>query len=83
MPKKAYLYGLPYEYYTKYGVRRYGFHGTSHSFVSKRAIELLGGKAEGTRIVVCHLGNGASVCAVKDGKSIDTSMGLTLSLIHI
>ena len=77
MPKKAYLYGLPYEYYTKYGVRRYGFHGTSHSFVSKRAIELLGGKAEGTRIVVCHLGNGASVCAVKDGKSIDTSMGLT------
>ena len=77
MPKKAFLYGLPYEYYTKYGVRRYGFHGTSHSFVSKRAIEILGGKAEGTKVIVCHLGNGASVCAVKDGKSIDTSMGLT------
>ena len=77
MPKKAYLYGLPYEYYEKYKVRRYGFHGTSHDFVSNRAAEILGKKREDLNIVVCHLGNGASVSAVKNGKSVDTSMGLT------
>ena len=77
IPKEAYLYGLPYEYYEKYKVRRYGFHGTSHSFVSKRVAELLGLSLDHSNIIVCHLGNGASVCAVKNGKSIDTSMGLT------
>ena len=77
MPKKAFLYGLPYEYYDKYKVRRYGFHGTSHDFVSNRAGEILGKSRDELKIVVCHLGNGASVTAVKDGKSIDTSMGLT------
>lgn len=77
MPKKAYLYGLPYEYYEKYKVRRYGFHGTSHDFVSNRAAEILGKKREDLKIIVCHLGNGASVSAVKNGKCVDTSMGLT------
>ena len=77
MPEKAYIYGLPYSYYEKYKVRRYGFHGTSHSFVSKRAIELLGKPAEDTKIIVCHLGGGASITAVKGGKSVDTSMGMT------
>lgn len=77
MPKKAYLYGLPYEYYEKYKVRRYGFHGTSHDFVSKRAAEILGKDIESLKIIVCHLGNGASVSAVQNGKSVDTSMGLT------
>ena len=77
MPKKAFLYGLPYEYYDKYKVRRYGFHGTSHDFVSNRAAEILGKAREDLNIVVCHLGNGASVSAVKEGKSVDTSMGLT------
>lgn len=77
MPEKAYLYGLPYEYYEKYKVRRYGFHGTSHDFVSNRAAEILGKNREDMKIVVCHLGNGASVSAVDHGKSVDTSMGLT------
>lgn len=77
MPKKAYLYGLPHEYYEKYKVRRYGFHGTSHDFVSKRAAEILGKDRKDLRIIVCHLGNGASVSAVKYGESVDTSMGLT------
>lgn len=77
MPKKAYLYGLPYEYYDKYKVRRYGFHGTSHDFVSKRAAEILGKNREDLKIIVCHLGNGASISAVDHGKSVDTSMGLT------
>ena len=77
MPEVAYLYGLPYEYYEKYGVRRYGFHGTSHSFVSKRVAEILGKKPEELKVIVCHLGNGASVCAVDGGKSVDTSMGFT------
>ena len=77
MPEKAYIYGLPYEYYEKYKVRRYGFHGTSHSFVSKRTAELLGKPIEDTKIVVCHLGNGSSISAVLGGKSVDTSMGLT------
>ena len=77
MPKKAYLYGLPYEYYEKYKVRRYGFHGTSHDFVSNRVAELMGKKREELKIIVCHLGNGASVSAVMNGKCVDTSMGLT------
>ncbi len=77
MPKEAYLYGLPYEYYEKYGVRRYGFHGTSHSFVSKRTAEVLGKKPEDLNVIVCHLGNGSSISAVKAGKCVDTSMGLT------
>lgn len=77
MPDKAYMYGLPYEYYEKYKVRRYGFHGTSHSFVSKRAAELAGRPYDQVRTIVCHLGNGASICAVENGKSVDTSMGLT------
>lgn len=77
MPDKAFMYGLPYEYYEKYKVRRYGFHGTSHSFVSKRTAEIIGKSYEDTKTVVCHLGNGASICAVLNGKSVDTSMGLT------
>lgn len=77
MPEKAYMYGLPYAYYDKYKVRRYGFHGTSHSFVSKRAAEIVGVPYDATKTIVCHLGNGASVCAVLNGKSVDTSMGLT------
>ena len=77
MPEKAYMYGLPYEYYEKYAVRRYGFHGTSHSFVSKRAAEILGKSYDDMKTVVCHLGNGASISAVLNGKCVDTSMGLT------
>lgn len=77
MPEKAYMYGLPYAYYDKYKVRRYGFHGTSHSFVSKRAAEISGKSYDAVKTIVCHLGNGASVCAVLNGKSVDTSMGLT------
>lgn len=77
MPKKAYLYGLPYEYYEKYKVRRYGFHGTSHSFVSKRTAQYLGMDLNNSKIIVAHLGNGASISAVLNGKCVDTSMGLT------
>ena len=87
MPAKAYLYGLPkdyaymyalpYEYYEKYGVRRYGFHGTSHSFVSKRLAELAGLDINNSRMIICHIGSGASISAIKDGKSVDTSMGMT------
>lgn len=77
MPEEAFLYGLPYEYYRKYKVRRYGFHGTSHSYVSKRAAEVLGKDYEDLKTIVCHLGNGASVSAVKNGRCVDTSMGLT------
>ena len=77
MPERAYMYGLPYEYYEKYKVRRYGFHGTSHSFVSKRTAELLDKPYDAVKTIVCHLGNGASICAVENGKSVDTSMGLT------
>lgn len=77
MPEKAYMYGLPYEYYDKYKIRRYGFHGTSHSFVSKRVAEIVGKPVTELKTIVCHLGNGASVCAVKNGESVDTSMGLT------
>ena len=78
MPEKAYMFAVPYAYYEKYGVRRYGFHGTSHRFVSQRCCELLGKPdGKGTRIITCHLGNGSSIAAVKDGKVIDTTMGLT------
>lgn len=77
MPKKAYLYGLPYEYYEKYKVRRYGFHGTSHSFVSKHIAAFLGMDINNSKIIVAHLGNGASISAVENGKCVDTSMGLT------
>ncbi len=77
MPEKAYLYGLPYEYYEKYGVRKYGFHGTSHRFVSAHTAEFLGMDLENSKIIVAHLGNGASITAVLNGKSVDTSMGLT------
>ena len=77
MPEKAYMYGLPYEYYEKYKVRRYGFNGTSHSFVSKRAAEVMGKSYDEVKTIVCHLGNGSSVSAVLNGKCVDTSMGLT------
>ena len=77
MPPKAYLYGLPLDYYKKYKVRRYGFHGTSHSFVSKRAVEFLGLDKDNSKVIVCHLGNGSSISAVVNGKCIDTTMGLT------
>jgi acetate kinase len=77
MPQEAYLYAIPYEYYQKYGIRRYGFHGTSHLFVSKRAAEFLGKPLEQLKIITCHLGNGSSLAAVKNGISIDTSMGFT------
>lgn len=77
MPKSSYLYGLPYEYYEKYKMRKYGFHGTSHKYVSQRTAELLGKKSEDINIITCHLGNGASVTAIEKGKSVDTSMGLT------
>lgn len=77
MPEKAYLYGIPYEYYEKYKVRRYGFHGTSHDYVSKRTAEFLGKDIKDMKIIVCHLGNGASISAVKNGECVDTSMGLT------
>ncbi len=77
MPPKAYLYGIPYEYYEKFKVRRYGFHGTSHDYVSTEAAKFLGKDRKDLKIIVCHLGNGASISAVKNGKSVDTSMGLT------
>ena len=77
MPAKAYMYAIPYELYEKYGVRRYGFHGTSHRYVSARALEFLGMKPQGTKVITCHVGNGGSIAAVVDGKCVDTSMGLT------
>lgn len=77
MPPKAYIYPLPYEYYEKYHIRRYGFHGTSHRYVSNRYAEITGKSLEGTKIISCHLGNGSSITAIQDGKVIDTSMGLT------
>ena len=77
MPPEAYMYGLPYKYYEKYGIRKYGFHGTSHRFVSARCAEVMGRPIEELKIVTCHLGNGSSITAVKNGKVIDTSMGLT------
>ncbi|WP_096189724.1 acetate kinase [Evansella halocellulosilytica] len=77
MPKESYLYSLPYEYYEDYGIRKYGFHGTSHKYVSQRASEILGRPLEHLRLISCHLGNGASIAAIDGGKSIDTSMGFT------
>ncbi|GAA4072760.1 acetate kinase [Amphibacillus indicireducens] len=77
MPPESYLYSLPYEYYEKYGIRKYGFHGTSHKYVSERAAEMLGQPADRLRLITCHIGNGASVAAVENGKSVDTSMGFT------
>lgn len=77
MPDYAYMYAIPYELYEKYGVRRYGFHGTSHRYVSKRVCEFLGINPEGKRIITCHIGNGGSIAAIKDGKCMDTTMGLT------
>lgn len=77
MPEKAYMYGIPHRYYDEYKIRRYGFHGTSHSFVSKRLAELAGLELENSKLIVCHIGNGGSVTAVENGKSVDTSMGLT------
>ncbi|MCI5969430.1 acetate/propionate family kinase [Helicobacter sp.] len=77
MPPRAYMYGIPNTYYEKYKIRRYGFHGTSHSYVSKRTAEFLGIPLENSKIITCHLGNGSSICAVENGKSVDTSMGLT------
>ena len=77
MPAKAYMYALPYEDYEKFGIRRYGFHGTSHRYVSRRACEFLGLDYDKQRIITCHIGNGGSITAIRDGKSVDTSMGLT------
>ncbi len=77
MPRKAYLYALPYNYYKKYGIRRYGFHGTSHKYVAQRAASMLNKPIDDLKIITCHLGNGASIAAVDGGKSVDTSMGLT------
>lgn len=77
MPKEAFLYACPYDWYEKYSVRKYGFHGTSHQYVTQRTAEILGKKKEDTNLVICHIGNGASICAVKNGKSVDTTMGFT------
>jgi len=77
MSEEVYMYSVPYEWYEKYGVRKYGFHGTSHKFVSQRAAEMLNKPIEDTKIIVCHVGNGASICAIEGGKSVDTSMGFT------
>lgn len=77
MPEKAFLYAIPYEYYNEYKIRRYGFHGTSHRYLSKRACQVLGREQEGLRLVICHLGNGSSLSAVKDGRCVDTTMGVT------
>lgn len=77
MPKHAYLYAIPYDLYKKYGIRRYGFHGTSHRYVSQRVCEFLDIKPEGLKLITCHIGNGGSIAAIKDGKCIDTTMGLT------
>ena len=77
LPKAAYIYGIPYDYYEEYGVRRYGFHGTSHKFVAEKACNLLGWNIQEKKIITCHLGNGASITAINKGKSVDTSMGFT------
>ena len=77
LPKKAFIYGIPYEYYEEYGVRRYGFHGTSHKFVAEKACRILGWDITEKKIITCHIGNGGSITAIKDGKCVDTSMGLT------
>ena len=77
MPEEAYIYALPYELYKKHGIRKYGFHGTSHKYVSEKAAEMIGKDIKDLKIITCHLGNGASIAAIKNGKSIDTSMGFT------
>ncbi len=77
MPQKAFMYGIPYDYYEQFGMRRYGFHGSSHRFVSQKAAQMLGKNIEDLKMVVCHLGNGSSICAIDGGKSVDTSMGLS------
>ncbi|MFR6449512.1 MAG: acetate/propionate family kinase, partial [Peptoniphilus grossensis] len=77
MPAESYIYALPYEYYEKYKIRRFGFHGTSHKYITNRAAEMLGKDVNEVNLITCHLGNGSSICAVKNGKSIDTSMGFT------
>ena len=77
MPRHAYVYPIPYRYYEQYGLRRYGFHGTSHRYVSHKALEILGIPEKGSRLITCHLGNGSSIAAVKDGKCVDTTMGLS------
>lgn len=77
MPEKAYIYGIPYEYYEKYGIRRYGFHGTSHKYVSQRCASLIGKNIKDLKIITCHLGNGCSIAAIDKGESVDTTMGLT------
>ena len=77
MPQSAFLYGLPFKYYTKYGIRRYGFHGTSHRFVSEEAVKVLRRPAKSLKIITCHLGNGCSMAAIAGGRSVDTSMGFT------
>ena len=77
LPKERYIYPIPYSYYEKYGIRKYGFHGTSHQFVSQRVAKLLNRNIEDLKIINCHLGQGASICAIKNGKSVETSMGLT------
>ena len=77
MPEKAYMYAIPYEAYKEMGVRRYGFHGTSHKYVSQKAAQIFGKPIESLKIITCHLGNGSSIAAVKNGKSVDTSMGFT------
>ena len=77
MPQSHYMYAVPYEYYEKYKIRRYGFHGTSHKYVSQQAAEMLGRPLEELRLITCHLGNGSSICAINGGKSFDTSMGFT------
>jgi acetate kinase len=77
LPDYAYIYGVPYELYEKYGIRRYGFHGTSHRYITKRVCEILGVKPEDKKIITCHIGNGGSIAAVKNGKCVDTTMGLT------
>ena len=77
MPPKAYMYPIPYEYYEKYSIRRYGFHGTSHRYVSARCAEMMGNSDQELKVITCHLGNGSSITAVKDGAVVDTSMGLT------
>ena len=83
MPDYAYMYALPYRMYTEYGVRRYGFHGTSHRYVSRRACEILGVPYDTQRIITAHIGNGGSITAVKNGKSIDTSMGMTPNNLYL
>ena len=77
MPPKAYMFAVPYEYYEKYKIRRYGFHGTSHRYVSHRLAEIMGRDLKDMKVITCHIGNGSSITAIKDGKVIDTSMGLT------